>query len=332
MTLFQQLCTKLQAIPFGRRYLATCPWCGHPPTDKHGRLAIHFSIWDGNKAGCKCFVCGAGCGHVALAQYLELPKGDSPAYVTPVKQQPIKAANWIENPEPYLSRYSTPLTLFDDWYTYKQLTPQTIAQWRLGRGRLPFLDAETGKEYNGKYDRLIVPTFDGERCVGLEGRLLHPDDTGAKWLCATGTRKDVLFNASYLRPDATVIIAENKIDCILAMQHNSAVVAVTGGGSFWLDQWTELIAQSRPKRVIVWRDNDLVGQPNSWTYRVLIAQWRQKTQERIQGKNLPMPTEPTAMGPVIANQFLHYGIKTTLYQWPQNTPAKADLGWALIQG
>jgi len=324
MSLLERLCDKLSAEYYKGRWHADCPFCGKPVKKGH----THFTMSEGGSF--KCFACDAGGGLGKIAQHLDLPFEDRPTYVTPTKKQP-PPARWTEKPGEYLARYKEPLTLYRDWHTYKRLTPASVGKFQLGRGKLPFWDADNRREYYGKYDRLIVPTFENGRCVGIEGRVIHPDDQGAKWLCATGTRKDVLFNAQYLRSGATVIIAENKVDCILAMQQNANFVAVTGGGSFWLDEWTALIAASRPKAVVVCRDNDLVGQANSWTYRVLIEQWRQKTRERIQGKNLPMPKEPVAMGPVIANQFLHYGIKTMLRPWPQNTPAKADLGWALMQ-
>src|SRR5262249_32620302 len=114
--------------------------------------------------------------------------------------------------------------------------------------------------------------------------------------------------------------AENMIDCLLAMQRYPQVVAVasTAGAATWRDEWTELIKSVRPRRSIVWYDNDLAGTPNKETHRRLIA-------ERLQqGKP---PIEPN--GPQVANSLLGAGIATLLYEWPRGTPAKADLGWAL---
>lgn len=333
--LFDRLCTALSAeVDRNGRAHADCPFCGAAVKRKH----IHFSFWQAGakhaRSGYKCFVCQRGGGLWDLAAYLELPEAQRPVETAQKATEERQPPRWQQNPEFYLSRYRKPLNLFEAWARYKPITAQSVGRFRLGLGKLPFV-AGDGREFFGKFDRLIVPTFENGQCVGLEGRAIDPADDGPKWICATGTRKDVLFGAHLLRPGATVIIPENKVDCILAMQQRADVVAVTGGGSFWLEEWTALIVASQPARVIVWRDNDLVGQPNEWTRRQLIVDWRKKTaarlaeQEAKTGRVLPWPAEPVAIGPVIANQFLPFGVPTTLYQWPRSAPPKADLGWAL---
>jgi hypothetical protein len=80
---------------------------------------------------------------------------------------------------------------------------------------------------------------------------------------------------------------------------------------------------SQPAAVIVWLDNDLAGWPNEPTYARLRAAWL-----RERGVEPPAPR-----GPQIGQALLDAGVRRVRGpHWPLSTPAKADLGWALMRG
>jgi hypothetical protein len=45
----------------------------------------------------------------------------------------------------------------------------------------------------------------------------------------------------------------------------------------------------------------------------------------------PGTTPPEPKGPAIANELLAAGVRASVYRWPHGTPAKMDLGAALMQ-
>jgi predicted RNA-binding Zn-ribbon protein involved in translation (DUF1610 family) len=304
----------------------SCPSCGKEP--KRGQTHCSFSV-----RGWKCFVCGEGGTLWRLAQLLEATP-IRPTRIHQMAQEPPKPRHWQNNPQAVLDGFLESLDRVEQWQRYKPLTLESISRWKLGVGRLPFVDDITGRTYEGKYRRLILPTFADGKLVALEGRAFHPDDTAAKWICATGSSKQALFNGDLLTPGATVILCENKVDAILAMQETPGIVAVSGGGVIWREEWTAQIVASRPRRVIVWLDNDLAGQPNAETYPIVLDAWRRRMMEaRASNPHLahqPFPAPPEPAGPRIATRLLAAGVTTTLYHWPAGTPPKADLGAALM--
>lgn len=304
--LIDTLAQRLDAqVRNDRRYHADCPFCGKEAK----RAQKHFSFVD---AGYKCWVCDASGSLARLASHLAIsaPVAATPRPVRPAR--PVPARPWQQQTEAYLRRFGEALDRVPAWESYKPLDLDTIARFRLGVGVLPSSRCQ--------HRRLIVPVFDGDRVVAFHGRAFLPGDDDAKWLTSGGSRKDVLYNAQLLRPGAFVIIAENMIDCLLAMQCDPTCVAISSGGVNWRDEWTAQIAASRPEQVLVWLDNDLVGNPNQRTYRALAAQWRRERQIE--------PPEPR--GPKIANDLLAAGLNARCYQWPASTPAKYDLGSALM--
>lgn len=288
------------------RYHADCVFCGKPAM-KHQK---HFSFCE---AGYYCFVCDAKGGLGALAAHLEVPHTNPSPRPRPVLAPP-RPRHWQTDPR-VLTAIGGALDTVTRWQAYKPLTLDTIARARLGVGVLPASRCAQR--------RLILPVFECGRLVALHGRAYHADDTDAKWLSAAGSRKDVLYGADGLRPGATVIICENMVDSLLAMQTRPDVVAVAGGGVSWRDEWTARIARCRPDAVIVWLDNDLAGWPNEATYARLRAAWL-----RERGVEPPAPR-----GPQIGQALLDAGVRRVRGpHWPHHTPAKADLGWALMQG
>lgn len=227
-------------------YHADCPFCGK----ESARGQTHFSLFPWQETlAYKCHVCGEGGGLRNLLRNLELH--DTPVRLPEQHREPPKPRNWQQHPERYLQAFCAAPTRLQDWQSYKPLTLDSIAHWRLGAGVLPSSRCE--------HRRLIVPVYDSGRVVAFHGRAYLPGDTDAKWLTAGGSRKDVLFNADRLRPGAMVVICENMIDCILLMQQRSWV-AVASGGVGWNERFTRQIAASNPASVLVWLDNDAAGQ------------------------------------------------------------------------
>lgn len=306
-TLLDTLAARLDAgLRHDRRYHATCPFCDKPA--KAGQK--HFSFCD---RGYSCWVCEAQGSLATLALHLDVP-GD---YTAPVRraQEPPRPKRWQSDPERILSGFCASLDRVTRWQAYKPLTLDSINRWRLGVGVLPSSRCQ--------HRRLIVPVFNDGRIVAFHGRAFLPGDPDAKWLTSGGSSKQVLFNADLLRPGAVVIVVENFVDAILAMQIEPSIVAVCGGGASWQSAWTAQIAQSRPRQVLIWLDHDLAGNGSRWHYQELVADWRARNPR---AQHVPQPA-----GPEIANELLSAGTPARLYEWPRGTPPKADIGWALMQ-
>lgn len=305
-TSFDQLITQLQAeLRRDRRYHADCPFCGKAMK----KAQKHFSFCED---GYICWVCEAKGGLSTLATHI----GAGVLAERPAKcaQEPPQPRQWQQRPEWHLNRYCGALDRIDRWTAYKPLTLDSIARWRLGVGVLP--SSRSG------YRRLILPVFQDGQIVAFHGRAYLEADTDAKWLTAGGSSKQVLFNGNLLRAGATVIIVENFVDAILAMQAAPDVVAVAGGGASWQDAWTAQIAQSQPSAVLVWLDHDLAGNGSRYHAAELIAEWKRRNPK---AQHLPEPS-----GPKIANQLLEAGARATLYEWPRGSALHADIGAALI--
>jgi hypothetical protein len=301
-----QLVSQLQAeLRRDGRYHTDCVFCGKPA--KKGQK--HFSFCE---EGYTCWVCDAKGGLQKLAQHI----GAGGVVERPARraERPQEPRQWQQRPDYYLGRYTGALDRVTRWTSYKPLSLDSIIRWKLGVGVLP--SSRCDKR------RLILPVFDNGRIAAFHGRAYLADDTDAKWLSCGGSSKQVLFNSDLLRTGATVIVVENFIDAILAMQAAPDVVAVAGGGASWQPEWTAQIAASRPKQVLCWLDNDLVGCPNPETYQRLLIEWRAA---HPQATHTPEPN-----GPKIANALLEVGVKASVYQWPKGTPAKADIGSALM--
>jgi hypothetical protein len=300
-----QLVSQLQAeLRRDGRYHADCPFCGKEA--KKGQK--HFSFCED---GYTCWVCDAKGGLQKLAQHI----GAGVMAERPARRavQPQEPRLWQQRPEYYLNRYTGALDRVGLWMAYKPLSLDSILRWKLGVGILP--SSRCGKR------RLILPVFDGGQLVAFHGRAYLSDDTDAKWLTAGGSSKQVLFNGDLLRPGATVVIVENFIDCLLAMQAAPEVIAVAGGGASWQDAWTAQIAQSRPAQVLVWLDHDLAGNGSRYHQTELLDEWKRRNPK---AQHVPEPS-----GPKIANQLLEAGARASLYEWPKGSPLHCDIGMAL---
>lgn len=303
-TLFDQLCDQLRAEPDRRGEVwVDCPNCG--------KDAKHFSF--NEKAG-HCFACDYSGTLRQIAALLNI--ADRPAPTARRAQEPQAPRQWQTRPEFYLERYAAAFDRLERWQVYKPLTIDSVARWRLGVGRLPSSRCE--------HRRLILPVFEAGRVVAFHGRAYLPADTDAKWLTAGGSSKQVLFNLDLIKPGATVVVCENFVDAILAMQCESTIVAVAGGGASWQPHWTAQLVERRPTRVIVWLDHDLAGNGSRYHRAELIRLWREKNP---QAQHVPEPR-----GPQIANELIEAGVSASVYEWPRGTPLKQDLGAELMRG
>jgi hypothetical protein len=308
-TLLDNLASRLDAeLRRDHNYYSDCPFCGKEA--KRGQK--HFSFCD---KGYKCWICEAKGKLPTLALHLGVT-GGMPLRTHHVPQGERKPPRrWQSAPLRYLDDFCASLDRIQSWQGYKPLSLDTIARFRLGVGQLP------SSRCNVR--RLIVPVFHGGEIVAFHGRAFVPGDEDAKWLTAGGSRKDVLFNGDLLHPGATVVICENLVDCLLAMQVEPSIVAVAGGGSSWNTVWTQQLAVSHPRRVITWLDHDLAGNGSRYHEHEMLAKWKQEHPKAT--------TAPSPRGPQICNELLSAGVPATLYEWPKGTPHKYDIGRALME-
>jgi hypothetical protein len=125
------------------------------------------------------------------------------------------------------------------------------------------------------------------------------------------------------------VIVENYVDAILAWQVEPACCYIPLGGLSWQPEWTQQIAQARPRGTLIWLDNDGVGCPNEETYRLWRAEWLEKA--RARGADMARVKPPEPRGPQIANELLGAGVRASVYRWPAGTPMRADIGSELMK-
>jgi len=305
---FAAVHTALHGIPTKRGWFnATCPNCGK--LVKKGQTHFGYS-----NLGAKCFACGWGGGLDKLAELLHIEIGEyiPPVYVEKPKR---KIARWRLNPWGLLDRYENHPERYHRWMLYKPLTQETIEKNGLGYGSLPFWGDNDW--YMSKTKFLTVPVYEDGALIRIHGR--NTGNYGAKWVCASGSGA-ALFNADNLPENRIVWICENYVDALWLEQEYPQWSAVAiGGVSLWDKRWATKLASRKPVQVIVALDKDLVGNGAGNHHRSLIAEWK--------GKKEPVPA-----GPAIANDLLRVGVRSILFRWPDEAPAKAGVDWLLERG
>lgn len=324
-SLFDTLCARLHAEPDSRgECWLDCPACGHGNK--------HFSF---NERVGHCFACDYSGSLTQIAALLQI-QPDERARPARRAQKAQAPRQWQTRPDLWLERYCAALERVQAWQSYKPLSLDSIAAFRLGVGRLPLWSERTQRWYDYPQRRLIVPVFGASgRCVAFHGRAYLPDDDGPKWLSASGSDKRTLFVVGVLEPGCTVVVCENYADAILAYQVEPSACYIPIGGLSWQVAWTDQIAAARPAQVLVWLDHDLSGNGSRYHVVELLALWRADIEARRAANPAlaarPFPNPPIPRGPKIANDFLAIGVKARRYEWPRGTPLKADIGWALMQ-
>jgi hypothetical protein len=314
--LFEQVHRVLNGDKRHEWFDCDCPFCGKEA--KRGQ--VHFSY---NSSGYHCFVCGSKGGIVALAERLNVRKGD---YIAPRREpQPEKPlARWRLNPTALVDRYLHHEQRFERWQGYKPLTAETVSRFGFGYGRLPFQRRDTGDWYMGTHERLMVPLWQGGALVGLRGRACLPDDEGAKWMSATGSTM-VPWGLEYLHEGATIWICENYVDAAWLMQvHPDLNGVALGGVSNWRTELCFRLAAHKPKLIIVCLDNDLPGQATGQVRKRLEAEWRADPKHKgVQ--------PPPSNGERILRDLQAQGLRADLFPWGDGDPVKAGLDY-LLQG
>jgi len=287
----------------------TCPACG--------KERDHFSF---SPRGAHCFKCGYKDSLSGLARRVGLwddqPRRYEP-YVPP-PPKPARRAPWLAEASERLTRYVNHPDLLARWQAYKPISAATVRRFRFGLGKLPMYGKRTDTWYESRDDWLIVPLFEGTKLVALRGRNLTGQ--GPKWISASGSRY-ALFGLETVEEGDVVWICENYVDAAWLMERYPDMRAVAiGGASNWKDEWAQALAAKQPRLVVVALDFDLAGQAHGKMYERLQAERR--------AEGLP-PIEPA--GPRIANDLLARGLHAHLFRWPEDAPAKADIGWLLAQ-
>lgn len=326
-----------RARPSGFYAFAYCPFCG----DRGGAAVKPGS-------GFKCYSCEREVKTLEdwqdLAATLATPIRLSPKVSAPRQAEQPKL--WQHDPMFYHGRYTSAIDLVERWQAYKPVSHDNILRHQLGYGVLP----PTARRPDGSlvytmgcnHKRLIYANIENpeRRPVAFRGRQLEctcykhtPGDL--KWLTIAGASA-WLWNSAGLASAAGrwIVIAENPIDAMLIGQAMPEVypVAGTAGAGTWRDEWTRLIVAARPRGVMVWYDNDLIGNPTPETQALMVDRWIAKmidrghppTTEQIQHQRTK------AMGPKIAAAVEALGTPARPYAWPAGTRPKYDAGQYLI--
>lgn len=280
-----------------------CPFCGKEA--KRGQTHFSFSA-----RGYHCFVCGASGSLERLfcqvtGQRMQ-PRRAQPAPRRRVTRD-APARNWAR----IVAGYQAHPRRYELWRSYKPLSEATIHAARLGVGVFPKYISRC------RHERLMVPLVRGGKIVGLRGRGLGCGCP--KWLTAAGS-ETILYGLDEARNGGVLWVVENIIDALLIHSRHPDwdAVASSSGVATWRDEWTEGIAQLKPRLVIVAFDNDLPGQALGKTRAQLADAWRAKTgRQKL----------PPMYGRRVANALLREGVSARLFQWPAEAPPKADIGW-----
>jgi ribosomal protein S27E len=312
--LYQRLIEHYQP-QYGRRWLSIqCPSCGHE-AEKSQRAATSMS-----ETGWKCQVCGEGGTLTDLAKRTGVDGNDMPAY-TPY-QKAVKAhkpANWTKDPQWYLDRFLQHPERLQRWQSYKRLSLESIARYRLGYGVLPASKCQ--------HPRLIVPLFHQKQIVGFRGRQIACQCT--KWLSSGGSQ-NICVGLGAIKPGDRVALIENEVDRILCQEHDPSVkmLALPFGVASWQAEWTEELKRRKPAHVLIILDNDLAGNPNKEAYQHGIDLWNAKMDAMIAAGRIKSKPEhpPYPHGYKYLKQFRAAGLNADRYIWPNGTPYKHDIG------
>jgi hypothetical protein len=311
----------------------TCPRCG-----KEGRRQdIHFSF--SLDHGCRCQACGYTANLKQLAAITGVLDDSAPAPVVTIRREPeVKHYRWMEQLPDYLERYTARPDRYAAWKSYRQVDYALVMRHLLGIGCFPEFSSQC------QHERLIVPMLQNGKPVAFRGRSIATCEH-KKWLStAMGGRPPILFNGGVLLPagsrarvsdyDLTdsagaycqgrvLLVVENPVDCILLESVGACAVA-TLGVTMWTRErpWTQLLKVARPRQVVVLYDHDLPGNgpANPREYTRMIEDWKANHNDA---------EPPLSNGLRLANELNEAGVPASVFHWPESTPLKADVGWAI---
>jgi len=320
--------------------LPECPFCGG------NKKAGIRRVLDGTyyKHRFNCFVCGKKVQSPEdwqeLAARMAAPMQYQP---TPKRQQAApKTYPWQADPMRWHSRYTNDRNaVIDAWQAYKPLSEQTIVRYQLGYGAFSRSQFNHDDYLICEHPRLMYANIENadNQASAFRGRIYkcNCDPKKHKWLSIMGSQA-WLWGQYHILKHAhgkRLIIGENPVDGMLAMQAMPGVLAVasTAGAGTFPDAWLQLIAAAKPKSVLIWLDNDLIGNPNEETRELLLARWIAKM--RAKGVE-PTPQmiehqRTKAMGPKLVKALQALGVPTRAKEWASGTVPKMDMGQYLIE-
>lgn len=314
-----------KATPSGYIKLPECPFCF--AKGKAGLTRI-----DG-KHRFNCFVC---CKKVQspdewdeLAARMAAPM-QYQATATPKQATVKREYPWQNDPMKWHSRYTNNTqAVIAAWQAYKPLSEAMILRCQLGLGRMPHTSCE--------HPRLIYANIENrdKQATAFRGRV-RGCGCDPKWLTIAGSNAWLWGGYHILKmvEGKDLIIGENPIDGILAMQElkKYSVAGTAGAGTFPME-WCKMIAAARPKRVLVWYDNDLIGNPTPYTKELLVAEWIEKMRSRgVEPSAQQIEQQRTkAMAPKIVSWLRGLHIPTFAYTWAEGTTPRMDMGEYIIR-
>lgn len=222
---------------------------------------------------------------------------------------PPKPCLWKPHAERIVAGYCQAPDRYQRWADYKDVRRATVDAWQLGVGVLP--------ETSCPHRRLVVPVRRNGVVVALAGRELGcgcEAKYGTKWVNARGS-EGRLFNEEGLKAGAKVVITENRVDALLVMDEWPDVVAVALGSAHARPEWIVQIAESQPRRVVVWLDNDLAGCPSNRIF------WAYLDKCRAEGTK---PKQPG--GSALISELRRLGVNAEAFRWKDDDDAKRDAG------
>lgn len=305
--------------------LPECPFCA---AEKKAGLAKF-----GDRHRFNCFVCGKKVQSPEewedLAARMAAPMQYQPTPKTR-EQAPPKTYPWQSDPMKWHHRYTNNRNaVLLAWQAYKPLTEQSIIKYQLGLGVLPHNACQ--------HQRLIYANIENSdnQASAFRGRAMSCN-CDPKWLTLIGSQAWLWGFYHVLRraEGKRLIIGENPVDCMLAMQAMPDVLAVasTAGAGTFPDAWIDLIVAAKPKSVLVWLDNDLIGNPTPQTREYLVNRWINKM--RVKGVE-PTPQmiehqRTKAMAPKLVTALQAKGIPARAKVWNEGTKPRQDMGQYLI--
>jgi hypothetical protein len=304
-------------------YWIVCPVCGEERKKK-----CSFS-----ERGWKCFVCQQTGGLTDLAGILGMSeiahKNELRAYrhFQPAPTTPTLPPAWSNFEDRYLVRMRADNRLCELWRGYKDIKASTVDEFKLGYGRLPLRRAETGEVYFEHIFRLIVPQFDAEgKLLGLYGRRTD-GRKDYKWLGAFGSKARYIFGMERVKGGRPLAIVENRVDMMLMAQDpeyaEADVISLATARSLRPEEIDQIVALA-PTHVSVCLDNDEHGQAQGELLRLLRAEWREKMIRKDPTRDHP---DPPLYGKIVESQLRERGVDALCYEWPDDAPPKADVGW-----
>lgn len=320
----------------GDRLHMPCPSCG-----AWNEKEEKFSASQDGRFNCfRCHFSGAGT--AAIVELLGEPRDERPVHTLPGKLAPAPKrvhawTKWSRND--YEARYtSDPRAVVRAWRAYKDIPVGVIRSRGLGLGVLPASRC--------KHTRLILPIFDRHGAVvNLRGRRIDCD-CEAKWTASGGWTADKLMPYNLVemphREWGAVWITENPVDALMVNVTDETMWGVaTLSASYWWERWGKAILARGGYRPVymVAMDNDLVGNGGGKRRQEFLAAEAERRGREIKdfepsGVKIANSLLTLSKGndPEIYPHFRGEPAIVSLFEYPDDAPYKADLGWVFEQG